>query len=756
MVRAHDDDGRAQPVTDDSATGGDLVPLRRELAIEPAGWSVAPPARPEILSAGPDPVSLLYALRRRWLLAGSLAAAVGGTLALLVFVVVPIKHEVEALLRVARYDERILQQGPTFRDPQEFDTYRRTQTTLIKSNLVLLAALRNPAISQIPVVKSKGDNAVTWLQDELLVDYPGDAEILRLRMVGQEKEQLVKIVNAVVEAYIKEVVDNERQNQLRRRDLIETTRRDNQRRILNLNSEYIRLAEESGSPDSEAARNRLQMTHNELTEAIARQHALQRSLTDAQLKQMAAESKFKLLSEDPGASEYQVEMEFYKNPLAQSLQNQLFQLDFAMQQLEGTLANPRQSPRLQQYQQQREQLENELDSLRLELLPKIQSTLQGQSIHEARAEVELRRREVEILSTSAAEYANAIAQLRRQIQQFSRSSAELESLKAELTQLNKHTELLGAELERIRLDLEAPQRVRVVQSAAPPEGVNLWKKMLLVGFVGLMGFGTTLVGVSYWEFQSRRVDSSAQLVEGLGIRVVGTLPQIAARRGRAVLERNELSLLQGLMTESIDGIRTALIHSANGSAPRVIMVTSAMDQEGKTTVASQLAASLARSGRRTLLIDGDLRNPSIHRLFEMPLEEGLSEALRGEAELDYVIRPTRAVGLWMISAGHCNQETIQELAKDAPTNLFKRLKSEFDFLVIDSAPVLSVADTLLMGQHADAAVLSVLRGVSRVPSVYEADERLQSVGIEVLGAVVGGVASRGDRRIYGTNMQASA
>ena len=90
---------------------------------------------------------------------------------------------------------------------------------------------------------------------------------------------------------------------------------------------------------------------------------------------------------------------------------------------------------------------------------------------------------------------------------------------------------------------------------------------------------------------------------------------------------------QNLMLESIDATRTMLIHAARTGSHRVVMITSAVGGEGKTSLASHLATSLARSGLRTLLIDADLRSPSIHRLFDLPLGPGLSEVLRGEVDL---------------------------------------------------------------------------------------------------------------------------
>src|SRR5262249_12567800 len=148
---------------------------------------------------------------------------------------------------------------------------------------------------------------------------------------------------------------------------------------------------------------------------------------------------------------------------------------------------------------------------------------------------------------------------------------------------------------------------------------------------------------------------------------------------------------------------------------------------------------IARAGRKTLLIDCDLRNPAAHQLFDLPRGPGFSELIRGEATLDEVIRPTSAAGLWMITAGACNARTIRALAHEEIHTIFEQLKRQFDFVVVDSSPVLPVADALQIGQHVDAVLCSILRDVSRVPKVSAASERLMTLGIRILGAVVTGV-----------------
>src|SRR5207302_5332826 len=105
-------------------------------------------------------------------------------------------------------------------------------------------------------------------------------------------------------------------------------------------------------------------------------------------------------------------------------------------------------------------------------------------------------------------------------------------------------------------------------------------------------------------------------------------------------------------------------------------------------------------------------------------------------ELDDAIKPTALGRLWLLPAGKVDSHALQALAQDNVAALFERLKEQFDFIVLDTSPILPVPDALLLAGHADAVLLAVLRDVSRVPAVYAAQQRLQALGIRPVGAVV--------------------
>ena len=111
-----------------------------------------------------------------------------------------------------------------------------------------------------------------------------------------------------------------------------------------------------------------------------------------------------------------------------------------------------------------------------------------------------------------------------------------------------------------------------------------------------------------------------------------------------------------------------------------------------------MAASLARAGRKTLLIDADLRHPRAHLVFGLDNEEGFCELLRGDVAADDVIRPTPADNLWMVTAGRCCANAVMALGKEKVGRVLGQLEARFEFIVIDTGPVLKVADALLVGR----------------------------------------------------------
>ena len=314
---------------------------------------------------------------------------------------------------------------------------------------------------------------------------------------------------------------------------------------------------------------------------------------------------------------------------------------------------------------------------------------------------------------------------------------DLEAQRGEILRLEKVLDDIGTEKDKLNVELNAQPRVSIWQNADLQKR-DIKKQAIAAAAAPVAVVLFVCMGVAWLDVRQRRVRSAGEVASGLGIRVVGAVPGVPYLERRLVGPNGEPQLEGHPVLESFDSIRTQLLRDDGAEAARVLLVTSAGPGEGKTTLAAHLASSLARAGRKTLLIDGDLRRPGVHQLFELPQQPGFSEVLLAEVETAEAVQATPQDGLSIMAAGQWDREVMQALARDGLEGVFERLREEFDFIVIDSHPVLAATDSLLIGQQADGVILSVLRDVSQTPRVYSASQKLAALGLRVLGAVVNG------------------
>jgi polysaccharide biosynthesis transport protein len=230
---------------------------------------------------------------------------------------------------------------------------------------------------------------------------------------------------------------------------------------------------------------------------------------------------------------------------------------------------------------------------------------------------------------------------------------------------------------------------------------------------------------------------------------MGTLPAVSFRR-RALVPEKAGGEWDRIFVESIDCARTLLMQGRPAGGSYLVMVSSACSGEGKTTLASCLTASLARAGCRTLLVDCDLRNPCLHRLLNEKRTPGICELLSNTSSIDEAVRQTPIDRFDLLPAGQYSAESAAALAQGKLQGIFQQLKERYDFIVVDSSPLLAVPDALMIGQGADGVVFSIQAGVSAAHHVYEAHKRLGDLGIPFIGVVLSGVR---DKTLYTHNRE---
>jgi polysaccharide biosynthesis transport protein len=680
---------------------------------------------------------LMHSLRRRWLVATLVGLMIGLPAAAIVWLVTPNNFEVTSSLRIGMprgWD------GGLQMDPGTYDQYRRTQVALIRSDLVLSAALRKDGILDLGMLQAEKGTPKQFLSDEVFVVAPLGSELVQIKMRGKDPQQLVKVVNAVTDAYMENVVNAEHTDTLNVQQTLET-------QLKALNKELDQRLREQADAENQGGKNfdqQYAFLSQKLSALTGQITAKKMSLADLEGRIAIAEMR-----EDKGTPvpEFLVERFMDAQTDIQELKKALLQYNAALQNAIAVSRNPLHDANVKSLQGQIDALKKQLDDRRAELRPQIVEQIKagGQNPGETLNLDELKVQR-SVLNKSLDAVQEESDKARTELSSLQRSNATLKRLEAEIRTLEGSRARLEDRLHGIEIDLKMPQRVVVYERATLPEGSTQLFRILITMFAGIIAFvagAGTIVGM---EYKAQRLNSSGELSNHTGLRVLGTVPNLAALSNTKNL--NGSAALQGILAESVDSIRTMLLSQSRGDAPRVILVTSACDREGKTTVASHLAASLARSGRRTLLVDGDLRSPTVQEMFGAALNPGMCEILRGEVALEAGIQPTQVDGLMLLAAGQCDYQAIAALSQKHLNEILEKARQQFEFVVFDAAPVLTYGDTLLMGVHVDAAVLSARRDVSQLPKVYEAKERLELVGIRVLGAVVNGISETSRRPAF--------
>jgi capsular exopolysaccharide synthesis family protein len=685
---------------------------------------------------GTGVAAFLRALRRRWGLAlalvlGSLALATGAAWKL-----VPEKHTAQTLLRVESTPPALLFSSPE--NPGNALNYQRAQLALVKSRLVLNAALRQQHVAELPSVRDRLD-PVEWLEKNIKADYSLAPEILRISMNGADPAELKVLVNAVREAYLHEIVDKEKEDRNIRLERLKRLHADYDERLRTSRANLRKLAEGVGTQDSQTLAHRQQFAQERLAQTQRELAQIQSELRKTRLDAAAHEARRKALEDTADAAA--VEELIGKDPVLLKHRQGIADLELKIEAAKRVALRGEDEPSIKRDRARIESLNKAIAERRAKLRPTALEQVREKARNTAALHGADLRGRTALLEEMEKSLSQDAEKLEKAAHQIGRGAIDLESHKQDLAQAEDMAKKLGAQVEALNVEFQAPSRVSVIEHAVVNEGDGRKRKLLLTGGAGLGACLLCLLGLGLWEMRAGRIGTLDEVKTGLGLPVVGVLPQLPASSGQPVGEVRSprQALLHQVWTESVDATRTLLLNMVRTDALRVLMITSANSGEGKTSLSGHLAASLARAGFRTLLVDGDLRSPVLHRLFGQERGPGLCEVLRVEAPLIQAVRPTPLEGLSFLPSGRWNGRALQALARERGRALFETLKEQYDFVLVDSAPVLPVADSLLLAQHVDAVLFSLLRDVSRAPAVFAAQERIALLGVRVLGAVVNGV-----------------
>ncbi|AIF47925.1 polysaccharide biosynthesis tyrosine autokinase [Dyella japonica] len=293
--------------------------------------------------------------------------------------------------------------------------------------------------------------------------------------------------------------------------------------------------------------------------------------------------------------------------------------------------------------------------------------------------------------------------------------------------------------------------VRIIDKAAVDVTDPIWPKKILVLLGGAMLGGlVALVYVFMREALNRGIEDPS-VIERIGLPVYATIPvsvrerSLQARRARGDGRQHMLVVdaPKDLATEALRSLRTSLHFARLEAKNNVLMISGASPNAGKTFVAANLAAVVTQSGQRVLLIDGDMRMGSLHRVLGGRADVGLSDVISGQAELSDAVRKVASLdNLHFLSRGKVPPNPSELLMNARFSELINHLKSRYDLVIIDTPPILVATDASVIGHHCGTGLLVVRFGLNQARELAVAKQRFEHDGVVIKGAIFNAVEKR--------------
>ena len=468
---------------------------------------------------------------------------------------------------------------------------------------------------------------------------------------------------------------------------------------------------------------------------------MNRELTKARAERIQAESL------------YQMTRNKNTQYLTQVLSNSL------IMQIKGTLANletekgrllstfTTEHPRIQELNQQIAEARKGLDAEIITIVHGIQSTYSAARAKEEALEAESKKQQEMALGLK--EVGVDYAVLSEEVL-VNRSLYE-----GVLKRLNET--IVGNDL--------AAANIQVMQRADLPLSPSSPNTLLILIVSVVLGLFLAVGLAFFLEYMDATVNTPQQVWAAVSLSTLGVVPHLQSlpnrynpalsSNGRSqrrlssrksgesvskelVVARDQLSII----AESYRTIRTALLFSRAERPPNVILLASPCPYEGKTVTTLNLGIALAQGGKRILVIDGDLRKGRCHQLVNLKNHQGLTNVLTGQANLTECIQPTKIPNLYLLPRGVFAPNPVDLLMSQKLRDVLGELRSQFEFIVIDSPPLIAVSDAAILSTISDGVVLVFHGQKTTTPSAQQAMERLDRVGAPILGVILNGIDIR--------------
>lgn len=688
--------------------------------------------------------TVLSALRCWWKIVVPVSViSAGVTAGLLLYLHKPM-YTADAWLMITQNRDHLLTPETT----TESAKFIQNQIEIIRSPKLLAPLLGNPEIVSTPELLYELDLTLA-LARQLNVKARGLSDIYVVSYTSESPKKAETIVKATVDAYLDYTDQREAEQGTKMVELLTLQREERRREMNQLRKDVRDKSIQTTGIDPFRAANKEEAAKSQNPFADLQGDIIklqvEQDILAARIKVEEQRREDKLL--EPSAQE--IELQLAKHESVVTQQMLIDQLAKKVADFDRTGKNLDSNPLFKQVQAElakhKAALETSKDGLRHE----IRDELIKQMAADADAKVNKFKEEFNAGAVRLGILNAKFKEGMEAAKQFTGDTLDLEFMRAKLQQVTAIHDAINHRILQITTEQRAPRRVTLFKEATlpiRPDELYPWKK---IGMGAGVAFLVPLVLCVAWEQFFGRVSSRSQL-ENQQLMVVGEVTSLPSRArssaaGRAV--QRDVRLFE----ESVDSLRTFLALSPGGHDLRTIAVVSAVSGEGKTSLAAQLAVSIARATReRTLLIDGDLRSPDIHNIFQIDVGPGLAEVLEGDCPLQEAIDTSFSDRLHILTTGRLRTNPHRLLGGGGLDEILNKLKGMYRHIVIDTPPILSASESLVFARMADTAVLCMRRDFSRLDQSQAAHARMTAAGVHISGAVLNGIPTAQYAYHYGS------
>lgn len=692
---------------------------------------------PETPDSHDGTIELIHAVLRRWYIVFFCAVFIGGGAATAIWFKMPDKFDTQGSVLISPVVSPIMFETTTTGGAGAYLTYKNTQAGVMTSDVILnrvadavkdnRLAFFDPETSLLQTLRAMvAKNDIEVIPDR-------NTEFLHVRMTTPHPSDAEKLIDAFLRSYeavvktdeIKDLDDRLSRLQTQRRTLEEQMRR-----------QRVQIRERVDEYGTQELTGRQEI-------ALQQVATLQREQVSIGVQRMLMEARV-MTREDQLQDELtladiadQVSQRVESDPVILSLRQDIQRYNQLIRDGQATMLES--NPEMVRRKQILDELQLELENKRQEATARHEQTALADARRVRQAQLEALKAELTQLITYEEKIQEQLKLHDDSTVRIGRTQLDIDDLREQFENTRQIYNEISRRIEELNIERDRRPRISVASWARSVSAEGKKMKLAMAAPFGgaAMGFALALLLAKL----DRRVHVPDDVAKRIGVRIIGTTtgPEHVSRK-----------LLGQQLIDDYQTIRANLGLLDGDGSTKLIVVTSPGMGDGKSTLSLNLATSFARSGRKTLLIDGDLRKPDIALMLDLPAAlRGIQDYLFG-ADIHKAIHRIEGMDLAVLASDIRNsQDALELLSLPETPRRIRQLREDFDYIIIDTPPVLAFSDAMVWAKMADGVIMTSYIGHTSRQEMKDALHRLHDIKANIIGTVVNNVKVSHSYRRYG-------